>query len=76
METKIKMTLFAPTVIRFAESGKVWMMNREDGGWNRAGFGYSSLPSLLEAWDVQTGEFGRDECSYFLRVSPNPEVKE
>lgn len=70
-----KLTIFCPTVVRFSEAGKVWMMNRQDGGWNRRGYRYDSLPALLEAWDVEAGEFGRDEHSYFLRVSPAKEGK-
>jgi hypothetical protein len=64
------MKLFGPTVIRFTEGGKVWMMSREDGGWNRFGYCYPSLPALLDAWDVEVGLYGRDEHSHFLRVTP------
>lgn len=62
--------LYAPTVAREDERGRVWLMNRREGGWAEFGYPHETWGALLAAWDVTVGSRGRDEHGVYFEVTP------
>lgn len=60
--------LYAPTVAREDEEGRVWLMSRRENGWGEFGLPYATWGDLLRAWDVAVGARGRDEHGVYFEV--------
>lgn len=69
ISTAKKVKPFGPTVVREDEQGRVWLMNRREGGWAEFGHPYKTWGALLAAWDVTVGARGRDGHGVYFEVT-------
>ena len=63
-------TIFTPTVLR-SRGARSWVvMNREDDGWSSYGVEFPSLWAIAARFRLVFLEFGEDDTSSFVRVTP------
>lgn len=53
-------------VIRFAEDGSVWFLNRRDRGWGERGYRHQTLVDLLAYWGIDALPPRQDEHGIYL----------
>ena len=67
-----KQNLLGDTVIRRDGIGRLYLMNRQEGGWKSSRVSVASEGDLLDRFNVRLGEWTRDECSEYCPVTCLP----
>lgn len=67
-------TLFQATVIRLADDGKWWLMNRPDAGWSEYGIPFGTLWAIARHYRLRFVSSGSDAHSALVTVEPLPRI--
>jgi hypothetical protein len=63
-----KRNLLGDTIIRRDGIGRLYLMNRQEGGWKSSRVSVASEEALLDEYNVRLGEWTRDKCSEYCPV--------
>ena len=63
-----KQNLLGDTVIRRDGIGRLYLMNRQEGGWKSSRVSVASEEAILNEYNVRLGEWTEDSCSQYCPV--------